>query len=71
MCLQVCGIDHHGRPGDGIHALQIEFDRSLYLDRSLRDPGPGFDAIARVLETLVRTLGEALIYRQLVPLAAE
>lgn len=54
-------VERHGRPDEGTHALQLELDRSLYLDASLRKPGPGFDAVARLLETLSRTLGEALI----------
>lgn len=28
-------LDRHGRPAQGIHALQIEIDRSLYLDTAL------------------------------------
>lgn len=54
-------VEHHGRPDSGVHALQIELDRSLYLDASLRRPGPAFDTISRLLETLARTLGEALL----------
>ncbi len=30
----------HGRPDRGIHAIQIEIDRSAYLDPELRSPGP-------------------------------
>lgn len=38
-------LERHGRPNRGIHALQIEIDRSLYLDRELEQPGPGLAAI--------------------------
>ena len=51
----------HGRPADGIHALQIEIDRSLYLDAALREPGPGFDAIAHMLEAIVAALAAKAI----------
>ena len=56
-------IDRHGRPGLGIHALQLEIDRSLYLDRGLREPGPGFDSVARLFEALAAGLSEALLGR--------
>lgn len=56
-------LARHARPGMGIHALQIEIDRSLYLDRALTVPGPGFDRIAALIEDLARGLGEALIER--------
>lgn len=63
-------IDRHGRPALGTHALQIEVDRRLYLDGTLRKPGGGFDAIARLIEALAAGLGEALQGRQ-TPAAAE
>jgi N-formylglutamate amidohydrolase len=53
----------HGRPAEGIHALQLEVDRSLYLDESLRAPGPGFDTIAG----LIAAIASALAARALDP----
>ena len=64
-------VAQHGAPGRRVHALQIEVDRSAYLDRTLRRPGAGFDECARLIETLARTLGEALIEARRIPLAAE
>lgn len=55
----------HGRPQDGVHALQLEIDRSLYLDRDVRTAGPGFDRIAALIETLAIGLGTALVARSL------
>jgi N-formylglutamate amidohydrolase len=53
--------DRHGRPAEGIHALQVEIDRSVYLDFALRAPGPGFDAAAGLIAELARALAaEAL-----------
>jgi N-formylglutamate amidohydrolase len=46
----------HGRPAGNVHAVQLEVDRSLYLDDSLREPGPGFDAIARMVAKMVGAL---------------
>jgi N-formylglutamate amidohydrolase len=51
----------HGRPHAGIHALQIEIDRSLYLDPALREPGHGFDEVARMLETVVVALAAKIM----------
>src|SRR4051794_33833233 len=56
-------IARHGGPDRGIHALQIEIDRRVYLDGTLAAPGPGFDRAAALLETLVVGLGEALLGR--------
>ncbi len=54
----------HGNPAGGIHALQLELDRRSYLDPSGEAPGPGFDRAARLIETLARALGTALLDRQ-------
>src|SRR4051812_16419911 len=48
--------DRHGRPAEGTHALQVEIDRSLYLDPALRAPGSGFDAAASLIAELARAL---------------
>ena len=46
----------HGRPAEGIHALQLEIDRTRYLDAALREPGPGFDAAATMIAHVVAAL---------------
>jgi N-formylglutamate amidohydrolase len=53
-------ISTHGAPGRRIHALQLEIDRSCYLARDMRSPGPGFDRATRLIETLAFGLAEAL-----------
>ena len=53
-------VEHHSNLALNIHALQVEIDRRLYLDESLREPGPGFDKTAAFLETLALRLGELL-----------
>ena len=57
-------IERHARPKGGVQALQIEIDRRCYLDGKLAKPGPGFDRVAGLLETLAIELGEALLGRQ-------
>ena len=51
----------HGRPAEGIHALQLEVDRALYLDDALEAPGPGFDAIAGLVAAIVSALTAAVL----------
>ena len=46
----------YGRPIDGVHALQIEINRSLYLDETLLAPKPGFERLARDLEGVFAVL---------------
>jgi N-formylglutamate amidohydrolase len=58
-------VSLHGRPAQGIHALQIEIDRSTYLDRDGRTAGPGFDRVASMVEMLAIGLGKALLNRGL------
>ena len=57
-------IERHSKPQSSIHALQIEVDRRCYLDRRLAKPGPDFDRVAALIETLAVELGQALIGRQ-------
>jgi N-formylglutamate amidohydrolase len=56
-------VGRHGRPRDGVHAVQLEIDRSLYLNRDARTAGAGFDRIALLIETLATSLGQALVAR--------
>jgi N-formylglutamate amidohydrolase len=49
-------LERHADPGLAIHALQLEVDRSSYLDAQLSEPGPGFAAMVQVLAGLVQRL---------------
>ena len=56
------GLERHGAPTRGIHALQVEIDRSCYLDSRLMEVGPGFDAMCALLVAMVQRLaGEVAI----------
>jgi N-formylglutamate amidohydrolase len=46
----------HGRPPSGVHALQLELDRSLYLDEELHSPGEGFDHASRMIADVAAAL---------------
>jgi N-formylglutamate amidohydrolase len=47
---------HYGRPADRIHALQIEINRSLYMDEGRMQKLPDFARLAVDLERLVVAL---------------
>jgi len=49
---------HYGRPQDGIHALQVEINRALYMDEAAIAPHGGFARVARQLVGLGEALGE-------------
>lgn len=49
-------LDRHAMPSRGIHALQLEIDRSSYLDHRLAEPGEGFARMVELLSGLVRRL---------------
>lgn len=51
-------LDRHARRSAGIHAVQVEIDRTAYLDAALAETGPGFDAMIALLVALVRNLAD-------------
>lgn len=53
-------IDRHGRPRRNVHAIQIEYDRSLYLDAALDAPTANLDACGRLLAIAAAELGALL-----------
>jgi N-formylglutamate amidohydrolase len=46
-------MTRYGRPADGVHALQIELNRALYLDEARLELTPGFDRLRRNLGELI------------------
>jgi N-formylglutamate amidohydrolase len=46
----------YGRPVEGVHALQIEINRSLYLDEAALAPSSSFPRLARDLESVFAAL---------------
>ena len=49
--------EHYGRPVTGVHALQIEINRALYMDESVVEPLPELARVAADLTLLIETLG--------------
>jgi N-formylglutamate amidohydrolase len=48
--------EHYGRPGRGVHAVQLEINRSLYLDENRLTPNSGFEGLKSDLEHLAERL---------------
>lgn len=44
---------HYGRPSSGVHAIQIEIDRSLYMDERQIRPHAGFDPFCKLIDGVV------------------
>lgn len=53
-------LERHARRSDGIHCLQLEIDRRLYLTPSLAEPGPGLSATVDVVAALVQRMAIAV-----------
>jgi len=53
-------LERHAKPRRGIHAMQIEIDRSTYLDAAMTEPGPGMARWVEDLSALVRRLAVAV-----------
>ncbi len=49
-------LERHGRPGAGVHAIQLEIDRSMYLDPQLDQPGSGFERVVLLLRRIIDAL---------------
>lgn len=58
-------LDRHADPASNVHAIQIEIDRTLYLDRRRDLPGPGFESIAVLLRRIIDAVADEAL-----PLAA-
>jgi len=50
--------EHYGRPVRGLHALQIEINRALYVDEATLDRRPEFPVIAASLSTFMRQMAD-------------
>ena len=52
--------EHHGRPSFGVHALQIEFNRGLYMNEVTMQESAGFAALQTDIAALAAHLFEAV-----------
>jgi N-formylglutamate amidohydrolase len=51
-------LERHGAPARGVHALQIEIDRSLYLDAALREPAHGLQTVQALIRQIAISLAQ-------------
>ena len=51
-------LRRHAKPRANIHAIQLEVDRSLYLDPDLRQPGAGLPRLSALIPALVTALAD-------------
>jgi len=49
---------HYGQPSRGMHVIQIEIDRRLYLDEARVAPGPDFPAFRALMSAVVEGIAE-------------
>ncbi len=49
---------HYGRPCNAVHALQIEINRSLYMNEATLAKKPSFDQLRDDMSALISCLGE-------------
>lgn len=56
---------NYGRPGHGVHALQIELNRALYVDERSLDRTTGFIRVRADMGRLAETLAAATLHKSL------
>lgn len=64
-------LERHTRPKNGVHGLQIEIDRRLYLDSKLDLPASGAARAAGIIADLADALSDAAANTRNWPIAAE
>lgn len=60
---------HYGRPSREQHVVQVEIDRSLYMDEKRIEPNADYDAFKKMITSIVAEVSD--IGRSELPLAAE
>lgn len=53
-------LERHADPRKNVHCLQIEIDRSRYLDPALVEPGEGMESMIGDLSSMVRALAQVV-----------
>jgi N-formylglutamate amidohydrolase len=49
---------HYGRPATGIHVLQVEINRALYVNERSLERSSGFTAVKASMTGLINMLGD-------------
>jgi N-formylglutamate amidohydrolase len=51
----------YGRPAQGVHVLQLEINRALYMNEASLEPTPGFATVQDGLKILIERLSKAAV----------
>ena len=50
--------EHYGNPASGLHAIQLELNRAIYMDERRREKGPRFAQLTADFATLAEALAD-------------
>jgi N-formylglutamate amidohydrolase len=50
--------EHYGNPASGLHTIQLELNRAVYMDERRREKGPRFPRVAADFTTLANALAD-------------
>jgi N-formylglutamate amidohydrolase len=62
--------EHYGNPASGLHAVQLEFNRAIYMDERRRERGPRFAQVAGDFGVLADVLATTIPFGDLGPFQA-
>jgi N-formylglutamate deformylase len=48
--------EHYGNPASGLHTIQLELNRAIYMDERRRERGPRFAQVAIDFATLAEAI---------------
>lgn len=62
--------EHYGNPASGLHAVQLELNRAIYMDERRRERGPRFEQVAADFAILAEVLATTISFGDLGPFQA-
>ena len=62
--------EHYGNPASGLHAVQLELNRAIYMDERRRERGPRFEKVANDFAVLADVLAATIPFVDLGPFQA-
>ena len=62
--------EHYGNPASGLHAVQLELNRAIYMDERRRERGPRFGQVASDFGVLADVLASTIPFGDLGPFQA-
>jgi N-formylglutamate amidohydrolase len=62
--------EHYGNPASGLHTVQLELNRAIYMDERRRERGPRFEQVAADFAVLADVLATTIPFGDLGPFQA-